>query len=173
VNLSPARLAVIVALIVGGIAVLINGFGGGGDIVASAAGSASPTVTVTPTVSPTATSSPTATDKPKPKTKGVTMAVFNGTSTTGLGATVQQDLEAQGYVKTQDAADAPNKPVAKTVVYYRGGADAEQNQVNAANMAKKYLSGAEVRLLGADFESQVPTTTQLVVVVGADYPESA
>jgi hypothetical protein len=101
------------------------------------------------------------------------MAVFNGTSTTGLGATVQQELEAQGYVKTQDAADAPNKPVAKTVVYYRGGPDADQNQANAANMAKKYLDGAEVRLLGADFESAVPTTTQLVVVVGADFPDAA
>ena len=171
--MSPARLAVVVALIVGGVAVLTNGFGGDGDVSAVAASPSAPTTASSPSSSPSVTASPTAAAEPKPKVQGVTIAVFNGTSTTGLGATVQQDLEAKGYVKTQDAADAPNKPVGKTVVYYRGGPDAAQNEANAAHMAKKFLNGAEVHALGAEYESAVPTTTQLVIVVGADYPDAA
>ena len=55
-------------------------------------------------------------------------------------------------------------------MYFRGGADAAQNESNATNMAEEFLDGAEVKLLGAEFESAVPTDTQLVVVIGADYP---
>jgi hypothetical protein len=167
VNLSPARLAVIVALVVGGVAVLANGFEGSPD-AAAAASSPSPTVSVSPL--PT-TSSPTTppSETPKPETDGVTFMVFNGTSTTGLGATVQQDLEAEGYVSTEVAGNALTSPVGKTTVYFRGGPDAAQNEANATNMAQEFLGGAAVKLLGVDYESAVPDDTQLVVIVGSDY----
>ncbi|HEY6567273.1 MAG TPA: LytR C-terminal domain-containing protein [Actinomycetota bacterium] len=170
-NLSPARLAVIVALVVGGVAVLLNGFDGSTE---AAAGSGSPTPSTSVSPLPTSPSSPTddPTTTPAPETDGVTFMVFNGTSTTGLGATVQQDLEAQGYISTEPAGNALTAPVAKTIVYYRGGDDAVQNEANATYMAEEFLEGAAVKLLGVDYENEVPDDTQLVVIVGSDF-ESA
>ena len=98
-NLSPARLVVLVALVVGGVAVLLNGFSSDGDTAAVADGrSPSPTVALTPTS--TASPTGTATDAPKtpkPEVEGVTFAVFNATGTTGLGDQVEQTLAAEGY----------------------------------------------------------------------------
>ena len=107
---------------------------------------------------------------PEPEVDGVTFAVFNATSTAGLAAEVQQMLEDEGYTPGAEAANAPTTGVAKTTVYFRGGADAAQNESNATNMAEEFFDGAEVKLLGAEFESAVPEDTQLVVVIGADYP---
>ena len=170
-NLSPARLAVIVALVVGGVAVLLNGFELSTD-TASAGGSPTPSAPVSPL--PTSPASPTddPIETPAPETEGVTFMVFNGTSTTGLGGTVQQDLEAEGYTSTQDAANALTSPVAKTIVYYRGGDDAVQNEANATYMAEEFLGGAAVKLLGVEYENEVPPDTQIVVIVGSDF-ESA
>jgi LytR cell envelope-related transcriptional attenuator len=171
VNLSPARLIVLVALVVGGVAVLLNGFDSDGDV--AAVGGTSPSPSVSLSVSPTPTTTPTPTDAantPEPEVDGVTFAVFNGTSSTGLAGEVQQMLEDEGYVVGQEATNAPTPGIAKTTVYYRGGADAEQAKSNATNMADEFLDGAEVKLLGAEYETLVPEDTQLVVVVGADYP---
>ena len=95
--------------------------------------------------------------------------VFNGTSTTGLGGTVQQNLEAEGYVSPEDAADALTKPVGKTLVYFRGGPDSAQNESNAAFLAEEFLGGAVVKVLGEEYETEVADDTQLVVIVGEDY----
>jgi hypothetical protein len=168
VNLSPARLAVMVALVVAGIVVLVNGFGSSGSGTATAGSSASPSITLSPQPTPTV-SSPTPTETPKPKVNGVTFMVFNGTSTTGLGAQVQQDLEAEGYEATEQAGNAPNTPVGTTIVYFRGGEDEAQNESNATKMADDFLDGAKVKVLGAEYESLVPPETQLVVVVGGDF----
>ena len=171
VNLSPARLIVLVALVVGGVAVLLNGFDTDGDV--AAVGGTSPSPSVVLSTSPTPTTTPTPTDAvntPEPEVDGVTFVVLNATSTAGLAAEVQQMLEDEGYTKGAEAANAPTTGVAKTTVYFRGGADAAQNESNATNMAEEFLDGAEVKLLGAEFESAVPEDTQLVVVIGADYP---
>jgi hypothetical protein len=168
VNLSPARLAIIVALVVGGVAVLMNGFEGSSG---AAAAGASPTPTIVISPSPT-TASPTESpaETPAPETDGVTFMVFNGTSTTGLGAIVQQDLEDEGYVAPTEAANALTSTVPKTTVYFRGGADAAQNESNATYMADQFLDGAAVKLLGDDYEAEVSKNIQLVVVVGLDNP---
>jgi hypothetical protein len=171
VNLSPARLIVLVALVVGGVAVLLNGFGTDGDV--AAVGGTSPSPSLALSTSPTTTTSPspsTATNTPKPEIEGVTFGVLNATATAGLAAEVQQMLETEGYAKGPEAANAPTTGVAKTTVYFRGGADAAQNESNATKMAEEFLDGAEVKLLGAEYESSVPEDTQLVVVIGADYP---
>ena len=171
-NLSPARLVVLVALVVGGVAVLLNGFSSDGDTAAVAGGrSPSPIVALTPTSTASPTGTPTDTPKtPKPEVEGVTFAVFNATATTGLGAEVEQLVAAEGYEVTQPAGNADTTGLARTVVYFRGGEDAAQAKSNATRLAEDLLNGAEVKLLGAEFESAVPDTTQLVVVVGADYP---
>jgi hypothetical protein len=172
VNLSPARLAVLVALVVGGIAVLLNGFS---DTEGTAvAGGSEPAASSSPTVAP---SSPTPTpasptETPKPKVKGVTFMVFNGTSTTGLGATVQQTLEEAGYQASQDAGNALIVPTARTIVYFRGGADADQAKSDATNMAKEFLNDADVRPLGQDYIDEVPNDTELVIIVGEDHPDA-
>ncbi len=169
VNLSPARLAVLVALVVGGIAVLLNGFDNSGGTAVAGGTSPSPTAAVSPTAaSPTANGGANAT--PKPQKEGVNIMVLNGTNTTGLGAQVQEFLVGKGYVAPVDAADAPTKPISRTTVYFRGGQDADQAKSDATYMATKYLHDAEVKVLGADFQDSVPADAELTVVVGTDYP---
>ncbi|MGZ6545317.1 MAG: LytR C-terminal domain-containing protein, partial [Actinomycetota bacterium] len=118
-NLGTARIVVVVALVVGGIAVLANGFGSGTILAGPPGGSSSPTVGSSG--SPSSRPSKPPKQLPSPQIHGVAIAVFNGTNTVGLAGQVEQTLEADGYVKAQDPADAPSKPVAKTVVYFRGG----------------------------------------------------
>lgn len=168
VNMGTARIAIVLALVVGGIAVLANGFGGGlvasppaggsGSTGGSASGGSSP---ASPSRSPRET--------PSPQVKGVGIAVFNGTIETGLAGQVQQLLEGDGYVAAQDAADAPNKPVAKTIVYFRGGVDAAQNRSNAKLVATEYFDGARVVLLGSDQAGSIARDAQVVIIVGVDY----
>jgi LytR cell envelope-related transcriptional attenuator len=169
VNLSPARLAVLVALVVGGIAVLLNGFDSTGGTAVAGGASPSPTVAVSPsTSSPTTTAEASAT--PKPQKKGVSIMVLNGTTTTGLGATVQQMLEDHGYVAAAEAGNAPIVPTSRTVVYFRTGADSDQAKADATFMATEYLHDADVKPLNADFADVVPADAELAVVVGDDYP---
>jgi hypothetical protein len=165
VNLGTARIVLLVALVVGGIAVLANGFAGGTVVTAPGAGASGGTTTPPPTGSPTTT--PKAT--PSPQVDGVLIQVFNGTYSPGLAGQVQQMLVKDGYVAAATAADAPSKPVAKTVVYFRGGADAAQNRSNAKYLAGHYLNGAKVAVLGADQASTVAKNAQIAIVLGLDY----
>jgi hypothetical protein len=168
VNLSPARLAVIVALVVGGVAVLLNGFEGSTGAAAADTSSPSPAAT-TPPASTTAAPTDPPTETPTPQTEGVAFMVFNGTSELGLAGTVQQNLEAEGYIAAEKAANAITSPVSKTTVYFRGGDDAAQNESDATYMAEELLGDAAVKLLGVDYEDAVPPDTQLVIIVGTDY----
>ena len=166
-NLGTARIVIIVALVVGGIAVLANAFGGGTIVPGPVAGGTSPTVVPSgsPSTRPPKSPKPT----PSPQIQGVAIAVFNGTNTIGLAGQVEQTLEADGYVKAQDPADAPSKPVAKTVVYFRGGATAAQNRSDAKYVADHYLTHAAVKLLGTDQASSVANAAQIVIILGVDY----
>jgi hypothetical protein len=174
VNTGTARIVIIVALLVTGGLLLANGFD---DTVASADG---PSDTVTsPSPSPTATDTqPTKTPEPTPEPaepKDTLVAVFNGTNTTGLAGTVLEDLIADGYTQGQIPTDAPNKPVDKTVVYYVTGPDAEQNQSNATDLAKKYYSDAKVKELDPAYSegNLVEKNVQVVIVLGSnDVPAS-
>jgi hypothetical protein len=176
VNLSPARLAVLVALVVAGIAVLLNGFGGEGAVLAGGEGSAPPTETASP--GPTGGASPSPTESAAPEleaqVEGVTIQVLNGTSEVGLAAEVQEFLEGKGYVASQEAADAPAKPVESTIVYFRGGPDSAQNEVDAEHLASRFLKGVEagVEALGESLDASVAPRTQLVVLLGDDYAEA-
>ena len=167
-NIGTARIVIVLALAVGGIAILANGFGGGVAAAppvdgggSSSSGSPSPTASASPTKPPKET--------PSPQVVGVLIAVFNGTNETGLAGQVQQTLEADGYVAAQDPADAPSKPVDKTIVYFRGGANASQNRSDANYVADTYFEGARVSLLGADQAASIAKSAQVVIIVGVDY----
>lgn len=170
-NLGTARIVIIVALVVAGVAVLANGFasgtvvtppgGGGGTTAPGATGPDGSSPTTPPTKPPRVV--------PSPQIQGVLIAVFNGTNETGLAGQVQQLLTADGYVAAQDPADVNPKPVAKTVIYFRGGADALQNRSDAQHVAETYFNGARVTLLSSDQASTIDPTTQVVIIVGVDY----
>jgi hypothetical protein len=170
VNLGTARIVIIAALFVGGVAVLANGFGDsttvedpGGGVGASSSSPSAASPTTDPSEPPKET--------PSPQTQGVLIAVLNGTFETGLAGEVQQTLEADGYVAAQDPTDAQSKPVAKTVVYFRGGADAAQNRSDAHYLADTYLDGARVALLGSD-QGSIAKSAQLVIIIGVDFADA-
>ncbi|MDH4111642.1 MAG: LytR C-terminal domain-containing protein [Actinomycetota bacterium] len=176
-NLSPARLAVLVALVVGGIAVILNGFGDDDAVLAdSSTGVAQPSASgsAAPSGSPSPSATQSAAPELEPQVDGVMIQVLNGTSAVGLAAEVEGFLVGKGYVAALPAADATQKPVETTIVYYRTGEDAEQNQVDAAHLAKRYLKSvdASVKQLSAALGSDVAPKTQLVVLLGNDYADA-
>ena len=173
VNLSPARLAVLVALVVGGIGIMLNGFGDEGTAIADGANDAAPTVSESP--APTDGASPTQTESPppelEPQVDGVVIQVLNGTNETGLAAEADQFLTSKGYEQGLVPGDIATKPVAGTTVYFRTGDDAAQNEADAENLATRFLKGVEatVRPLNDALGSDVAPRTQLVIVLGEDY----
>jgi len=129
VNTGSLRIAIVVALVIAGVVVLRSGFGaGGGGAIALPSGSSSPS---SPAPSPSHAKSPKPTSTPSPQVAGVITAVFNGTIVLNLGAQVQQTLTKDGYVFPVDASNSPTIPLAKSIVYYRGGANAAQNRSDA------------------------------------------
>lgn len=174
-NLSPARLVVLVALVVGGLAVMINGFGDDAAVLAGGGGD-SPTPSVAESPEASGSASPTASESAapelEPQVDGVMIQVLNGTSAVGLAAEVDAFLIEKGYVAALPAADATNKPVDSTIVYFRTGPDAEQNEVDAQHLADRYLKGVEAGvepLNNAIDSNNVSPKTQLVVLLGEDY----
>jgi hypothetical protein len=172
VNLSTARIVIILALIVTGVAVLANGFGSGTSVtpVIPGGGGASG---ASPSSSPSQPPSHTPNPAPSPQVEGVKVAVFNGTFAPGLAAQVQQKLTGDGYVQAQAPGDAPSKVVAKTVVYFRGGSSGVQNRADAKYIAQKYFTGARVAVLGADLSGLVSKNAQVAIVIGSDYKPTA
>jgi hypothetical protein len=162
VRFGTARIAVIVALIAGGVAVLAYGFSSTGTAFPKAASSPSHSP------SPSAHHSHSPTPTPSPQTTGVPIAVFNATATQGLGGQAQTKLHNAGYVPVQPAQNSPITPISKTVVYYKGGANAAQNRSNAEYMASKYFPGASVSELGPEV-AHLAKGADLVVVLGNDY----
>ena len=174
-NTGTARIVIVVALLVGGGVVLLNGFADPGAATAAPSGDGGGAGSVTPTDAPsptvTKTSKPPAPETPKPAPpKDTAIAVFNGTEEPGLGATVQDDvLTPDGYRAPAEADDAPTKPILRTIVYYVGGADAEQNKSDATALRDKYFRGAKVQELDPDYADLIDGSVQVVVVVGENY----
>jgi hypothetical protein len=166
VNTGGIRIAIVVALVVAGVVVLRSGFGGGGGIALPSG--ASPVSS--PSASPSRSRSPKPTSTPTPQVAGVITAVFNGTGVTGLGASMEQTLTKDGYVFPVPAENSPTIPLAKSIVYYRGGADAAQNRSDAQYVADTYLkSGAKVKELAQNQYSLVDKTVQIAIFIGTDF----
>jgi hypothetical protein len=170
VNLSTGRVLVIVALIVGGLAILANGFADSGT-------AAAPSVSPTPasgghssSSSPPTTGTPTPTVTPAPQTKGVLFMAMNGTTVFGAGAAAQTKLTDAGYTAAKNAINAPTSGINKTIVYYRNDQDAAQNQANATYVEQKFFKGSAVKPLDPNLAG-VPPSATIVVVVGQDYAQ--
>ena len=162
-NLGIARLAIVAALVVGGIAVLANGFSDGG---AAAAPPSSPSPSASESPSPT----PPAQQDIVPNKKGVLVQVFNGTSTAGLAGDFELLLEDEGYLKAGEPADAPDKPILDSIVYFRADAHRAQNRADAKLLAQDYLGGAPVAALPAAYDDPSITSdsADVIVVLGED-----
>ena len=168
-NPGIARLAIIIALIVGGVAVLANGFSEEG-VAATPDGSTTPSPTGTP--SPTETASPTIV----PNQDGVLVQVLNGTSRAGYAATFQDTLvETGGYLAAGDPGDAPDKPVVDSIVYFRPDDNAAQNRADAQLLSDEYLGGVPVERLPADLANSdvVDPATDVLVLLGEDQAGAA
>lgn len=164
-------LIVIALAIIGGL-VLANGFGG--DAGLSAAPSPGSSVSVSPTSSsPAPPTLPPDTVEPQDPSE-VGFIALNGTNETGLAAAADTKMVEDGYVSAGQPADAPQKGVAKTTVYYRQGKTDEataQNQANAEQIARKVFGGAQTAPLSNDFDDIVPASATIVVVLGEDQVE--
>lgn len=176
-NLSPARLAVLVALVVGGLAVMINGFGDDAGVLAGGAtvsSAPSPSESPIPSGAASPTASQSAAPTLEPQVEGVVIQVLNGTNETGLATQVDQLLVGKGYEQGLAPGDVATKPVTTTTVYFRTGDEEEQNEVDAENLATRFLKGVQARVqpLNATLDADVAPPTQLVVVLGDDYAEA-
>ena len=166
-NTGSLRIAIVVALVIAGVVVLRSGFGaGGGGAIALPSGSSSPS---SPAPSPSHAKSPKPTSTPSPQVAGVITAVFNGTTVLGLGAQVESTLVKDGYVFPVDASNSPTIPLTKSIVYYRGGANAAQNRADAQYVADTYLQGAKVKALAPSQSSLVDKTVQIAIFIGNDF----
>lgn len=158
---STLRFAIIVALIVGGVVLIGQAFPSPSSATFSSGA---------PTSSPSAPSatSPTKTPRPRPTptVAGLRIAVFNGTTVTGLAGDVTTQLENKyEMIAAQDPADAPS-PVAETTLYYRSRAD----QVEAEFLARKFFKDLpNVSVVRLEPGADVAADVQVAIYLGNDY----
>jgi hypothetical protein len=166
VNLGTARIVIVVALVVAGVAVLANAFGQGTTAAFSPKDGVSPAPSGS--TSPTGSASHSPKPLPSPQTTGVHVSVFSGVTVIGCAKTVNTMLVADGYIAADPASDATHKPIAKTVVYYRQDPQG-RNRSNATYMASHYFNDARVAKLSATFPGVVSPLAKAVVLIGTDY----
>lgn len=168
-NLGTARVVIIVALVVVGVAVLANGFT---DVSGAVATPSGPSTSASNSPTPTQSASNQPSTSPQPNQNGVLIMVLNGTDSTGLAADVQDALVSKGYVAPNPPGNSPVPGVEKSTVYYRTGQQEEQNHADAQYLAETYLDDAAVQRLGPVFDDIVPNTVTVVVVIGQDYADA-
>jgi hypothetical protein len=159
---STLRFAIIVALVIGGIVLIDQAFpapsSGTSGIGPGPVHSPSPSPSKPPKKSP----------KPKatPSVAGTVIAVYNGTSATGLAGDVQTKLMTRfGVVAPHDPANAPSL-VAETTLYYRSHADQAVAQFLADRFFKDLPNVSVARLQSG---TDVPDDVQVAIFVGNDY----
>jgi hypothetical protein len=165
VNPGIARLAIVIALVIGGVAVLANGFDDGGVAAQPERSTSSP--------SPTGTPSPSRSPAPSvvANQQGVLVQVLNGTSRAGYAADFQEMLvEVGGYLPAGDAGDAPDKPIVDSIVYFRADDNRTQNQADAQLLSDEYLGVVPVQRLPADLADSgaIDAAADVVVILGED-----
>ena len=165
-NPGVSRLAIVIALVIGGVALLANGFSDD-ETVASPRGSSSPS----PSESPSPSRSPS--QSIVPNKDGVLVQVLNGTSRPGYAGDFQILLEDEGYLRAGQPADAPDKPVVDSVVYFRKDDNRAQNQADAQLLSETYLSNVAVKPLPAALVDLVSESADVVVVLGEDQAGAA
>lgn len=161
-NPGVARLAIVIALVIGGVALLANGFADGESAAAPPG--------VSPSSSPSESPSPSRSPEPSlvPNQEGVLVQVLNGTSEAGRAGDFQILLEEEGYLRAGEPADAPDKPVLDSIVYFRRDDHRAQNRADAQLLSDTYLGGVPVKPMPASLESAVAESADVVVVLGED-----
>ena len=99
--------------------------------------------------------------------------MLNGTSKAGYAGDFQILLEQEGYLRAGEPADAPDKPVVDSVVYFRRDDNKAQNQADAQLLSDTYLGGAPVDPLPAALADLVSESADVVVVLGEDQAGAA
>lgn len=165
-NPGVSRLAIVIALVIGGVALLANGFSDGGTVAAPRDSS-----------SPSASESPSPSRSPSqsivPNQDGVLVQVLNGTTKAGYAGDFQILLEQEGYLRAGEPADAPDKPVVDSVVYFRQDDHKAQNRADAELLSETYLGGVSVKSLPATLQDLVSESADVVVVLGEDQAGAA
>jgi hypothetical protein len=158
---STVRFAIIVALVFGGVVLI-------GKAFPEVSGGAPSVGVLSPTPSESSSPKPSKTpkDTPSPQVQGVRIAVYNGTSVTGLAADTATKLsDTYQYVADpQNVADAPSA-VAQTTLYYRSA----QDQIEAQYIADVFFKGLDVKIAQLDATSDVPKSVQVAIYLGTDY----
>jgi hypothetical protein len=165
-NPGVSRLAIVIALVIAGVALLANGFSDG-ETVAAPRDSSSPSLSESPSPSRSPQQSIV------PNKDGVLVQVLNGTSKAGYAGDFQILLEQEGYLRAGEPADAPDKPVVDSVVYYRQDDNKAQNKADAGLLAETYLGGVPVKPLPATLDDLVSKSADVVVVLGEDQAGAA
>ena len=170
---SPTRFLIIGVLAVAGILVLANAFDVGTTRAATPASSAV-AETNPPKADKTKEPKPeeTATPEETGTLDGVRIQVFNGTSTTGLAAEVQDTLDKAGDPVLAGEPGNANENQSETIVYYRDKSD----RANAEYIAKRYFDGAPVEPMSrippvnvGGVTTEVSKEVEVAIVVGEDY----
>jgi hypothetical protein len=154
---AAAAVAGLVLVVVGLIALI----GGGGDEPKQAGGTAQPaqTAEAAPT---TDTQTGTGEKKPSISRADTNVAVLNGTTVSGLAATINTRLEQAGYTASQDPTNYTDQARSASVVFYNGS----ENRTQAIEIAK--LLDVSDRQPIIDAAAQLAPGADVVVVVGAD-----
>jgi hypothetical protein len=159
---STLRFVIVVALVVGGVVLINSAFPDNGGSSTLPAGGG-PSQSVSPPASPSRSPKP-----PKspatPQLVGMDIAVFNGTSVTGLAGGTAEDLQKQYGVVPIQVEDAPS-PVSVTTIYYRTASDKDEAEFLATDYFKKI--SPEVAKLEPG--SGVDKDAQLAIYLGTDY----
>jgi hypothetical protein len=173
---SPTRFLIIGVLAVAGILVLANAFEVG-TTRAAAPSSPAATETKPPKAEKTKEPQPEETETPEDAAgtlDGVRIQVFNGTSTTGLAAEVQDTLDKAGDPVLAGEPGNANENQTETVVYYRDRSD----RANAEYIAKRYFDGAAVESMSrippvnvGGVTTDVSKEVEVAIVVGEDYSQ--
>jgi hypothetical protein len=149
---STLRAVILAAAIVIGIVVIKNAFP---ENASQTITTTSPTTKATTSPSVTPSSSPSESSSAKPRVKGVTVQVLNGTDTTGLAGVVTGRLKNAGYTMKIPGGV---KNASKTTIYYQTGFQPE-----AQFLKEKHFPGAVVAPAPSSFKPN------LTVVLGANF----
>lgn len=163
VGTSTLRFAIIVALVVGGVLLINQAFpvlgGSGGGTIPNGGPGVSPSPSTSPSPSKPAKVTP------SPQVVGVRIAVFNGTSVTGLaGDTLTAITKKYGMVAPYAPSDAPSD-VTQTTLYYRSPTD----EVEAQFLADDFFKDLDVTIARLEPGTDVSRDVQVAIYLGNDY----
>jgi hypothetical protein len=164
---STLRFAIVVALVVGGVAILANAFpdSGAGVLAGDTDGTSVTTPPPRDGEEDGATTNGGDGQQPeKPDLKGVTVVTLNGTSVIGLAAAATDRLEGKDLGLVLEKEGNAETPVTMTTLYFRGA----EFQDEAELLARRFFDKADVAELPAD-ASEVRRNVDIAIYLGTDY----